>query len=161
MDRKECEVMKKAFITITIVLALCFAFGAWAATDDEPNDSIIAINAQPQASNTVTEGNIFGYLLVDAITTDGKTLNYQWYYNDSASNSGGMLIDGATDSSFTIPTVLTEGTYYYYCVLSVADAEDVTSDVAKVSVEDDSGCNSAGTTQFLFALLGAALFKRG
>ena len=147
-------------MAIAIVLTLCFAFGAWAAPGDTPIDSIISINAQPQASNTVVEGNISGYLLVDAVATDGRTLNYQWYYNDSASNSGGTSISGATDSSFTIPTTLTEGTYYYYCILSVADAEYVLSDVAKVNVEDDSGCNSSGTTQFLIAFLGAVLFKR-
>lgn len=50
------------------------------------------------------------------------------------STSGGTLINGETSASFDIPTDLTAGTYYYYCVLSSVGASDVTTNVATVSV---------------------------
>ena len=57
----------------------------------------------------------------------------QWYSNTIASNSGGTLISGATDSTYTyIPT--TDGTEYYYCVVTNSEGT-VTSDVCTVTVE--------------------------
>jgi hypothetical protein len=66
----------------------------------------------------------------------GPTLRYQWYSNTTASNIGGIKIDGATSSTFAIPTTLAAGTYYYYCEVSIApiyEAEAVFSTVAQVN----------------------------
>ncbi len=41
--------------------------------------------------------------------------SYQWYSNATASNTGGTLIPGATNTTYT-PLTTTAGTLYYYCV---------------------------------------------
>ena len=86
----------------------------------------------------VTEGDISELLFVEADVTGGALLQYQWYSNSVAENNGGDLIAEATDELFAIPTELTEGTYYYYCVISADEAESVTSDVVTVTVEQGS-----------------------
>ena len=43
------------------------------------------------------------------------TQSYQWYSNTTSSNSGGTLISGATNTTYT-PLTTTAGTFYYYCV---------------------------------------------
>jgi plastocyanin len=103
-----------------------------------PSVPVITINTQPQTSTIVTVGNISSSLSVSAGVTLGATLNYQWYFNTTDSNSGGTLIASATNSNFTIPTTLTTGTYYYYCVVSAVGAVPVTSNVATVTVTGTS-----------------------
>jgi fibronectin-binding autotransporter adhesin len=66
-------------------------------------------------SNTGTtcqNGTAFSGLTVAA---SGAT--YQWYSNTTASNSGGTLISGATNATYT-PSNSAAGTLYYYCVAS-------------------------------------------
>ena len=46
-----------------------------------------------------------------------SSITYQWYSNTTASNSGGVLIAGATSNSYTPPTS-TAYTAYFYCVVS-------------------------------------------
>jgi len=92
---------------------------------------VITITAQPQ-STSVTEGSISGSLSVTASVTENATLSYQWYDNTTNSNTP---INGATSSTYALPTTLTEGTYYYYCVVSATGgATPVTSNVATVTV---------------------------
>jgi hypothetical protein len=95
---------------------------------------VITITTQPSASTSVTAGSITGNLSVVASVTEGATLNYQWFSNTTAGNSGGTAITGATGASFTIPTNLSVGTYYYYVVVSATGATPVTSGVATVTV---------------------------
>lgn len=45
--------------------------------------------------------------------------SYQWYSNTTASTSGGSIIDGADDNTYTPPTS-TAGDKYYYCVVKSA-----------------------------------------
>ncbi|MCL2080313.1 MAG: hypothetical protein FWH17_10875, partial [Oscillospiraceae bacterium] len=98
------------------------------------NAPVITINTQP-ADAAFVQGEILGILNISASVTGGATLGYQWYSNSTNSNSGGTLIPGATNASFTIPTDLMEGTYYYYCIVSAANgAVSVPSDVATVTV---------------------------
>jgi hypothetical protein len=96
----------------------------------------IEITAQPASNTSVTESLISGSLSISATTTDNEaTLNYQWYSNTVAGNSGGSAITGATSSTFAIPTDLTEGTYYYYCQVGVSSSTiAVCSEVATVTV---------------------------
>lgn len=58
-------------------------------------------------------------LSVTATVTKGN-LSYQWYNNTTNLNSGGILINGATGSSFSPPTTKAE-TYYYYCKVTNTD----------------------------------------
>ncbi len=101
----------------------------------------VDITTQPQATSAVTAGSISGNLTVAATTQPaGGTLSYQWYSNTTNSNTGGTQIASANSASFPIPTDLTAGEYYYYCVVSVTDGTPATSNVAKVVV------SAAGST---------------
>jgi len=94
----------------------------------------ITVTTQPTAVINVTEGSITGSLTVAASLTPSGTLDYQWFSNTSASNSGGTAIGGATGASYTIPTTLSVGTYYYYCVVSATGVVSKTTSVATINV---------------------------
>jgi len=87
------------------------------------------ITTQPSASPvSVCQG-----LPVSAVSATGTTatgtVTYQWYSNTTASNSGGVLITGATDPDI-IPQNSTPGTLYYYCVISNASGCADTTNVS-------------------------------
>lgn len=110
----------------------------WFASVYEPDYTtapVIQITNQAVALTELIEGSISGSLAVTATSTAG-TLTYQWFSNTSNSNSGGSAIPVATQASFTIPTSLTAGNYFYYCVLT-AGVRQVTSNVAQVTVTGD------------------------
>ena|GEM_PF-2638109 len=70
------------------------------------------ITSHPVATTTATAGSIGDLQLV--VTANGSgTLSYQWY-STNATNSNAEPIDGEKDRTFTIPTTLTAGTYYYF-----------------------------------------------
>jgi uncharacterized protein YjdB len=109
---------------------------AFFSLDEDPPAPMptIAIDSQPTAETTVTAGSITGSLNVQASVSDGSEPSYQWYSSDSASNSGGSAIDGAVSPAFAIPTTLSGGDYYYYCLVSASGATSVPSSVATVHV---------------------------
>jgi hypothetical protein len=94
----------------------------------------ITVTTQPDALTEVTAGSITGSLSVVAESNTSDPVTYQWYENTIDSPTGGTIINGETSASFDIPTDLTADTYYYYCVLSLSGASDVTTDVATVTV---------------------------
>ena len=94
---------------------------------------VITITTQP-ADVAVIAGSISGSVSIVAEVTPGGDISYQWYSNTTKSNTGGTLVVAATSDEFSIPTDLTEGTYYYYCVVSSLDALSVKSDAATVTV---------------------------
>ena len=98
-----------------------------------PASPVITISTQP-SSASVTAGSITGSLTVAASVTSSATLTYQWYSNTSNSNSGGSAVSGATSTSFTIPSTLSAGSYYYFCEVSATGATSVRSSVATVTV---------------------------
>jgi hypothetical protein len=63
-----------------------------------------------------------------SVTASGTNLSYQWYSNITNSSSGGILIDGATNSTYT-PATSSEGTLYYYCLVT-GDCGTEPSDVS-------------------------------
>jgi len=93
--------------------------------DFTPVTPTITVTTQPDALIEVTAGSI---------TESLSVVTYQWYENTIDSLVGGTIINGQTSASFDIPTDLTADTYYYYCVLSLSGASDVTTDVATVTV---------------------------
>jgi hypothetical protein len=101
---------------------------------------VITILSQPVAPETLPEGAIPANtrLTVSASVTENATLLYQWYRNTSESNSGGNKLIGETAASYTLPTDLTEGEYYYYCEISALYAETKYSAAVKVSVAKPS-----------------------
>ncbi|WP_445677933.1 major tail protein [Robertmurraya sp. FSL R5-0851] len=110
----------------------------WFSTVYEPDFSpvtpTITITSQPADLTEVVAGSISGSLSVVATTNTSNPITYQWYENTVDSTVGGTIINGETSASFDIPTDLTAGTYYYYCVLSSVGANSVTTTVATVTV---------------------------
>lgn len=94
----------------------------------------ITITTQPATLTEVTAGSITESLSVVASSNTENPVTYQWYENTVESSTGGSIINGETSASFDIPTDLTADTYYYYCVLSLSGADNVTTTVATVSV---------------------------
>jgi hypothetical protein len=71
------------------------------------------ITAHPISSTTVCSGTA-----VNLSVASTGTNTYQWYNNGSTnSNTGGTLIPGATNTSFS-PSTASGGTTYYYCVVA-------------------------------------------
>lgn len=100
-----------------------------------PKAPVITIGTQP-ADVSVTVGAITEKLSVAATATESATLTYQWYSNETDSNTGGTSLGatgGAQTAELTIPTDLEAGTYYYYCIVSATGAEAVKSDPATVT----------------------------
>ena len=97
--------------------------------------AVITIETHPAATTCLSEGYIADTLFVVASVTEAATLGYQWYSNTTNSHTGGAEITGASNAKFPVPATLTEGTYYYYCIVSAdKGAKPDTSNVAVVTV---------------------------
>ena len=98
-----------------------------------------AITTQPTVTQTLCVGGTISTPLTLAYTGGTGTPSWQWYKNTTASNSGGVLIPGATASSYTPPVFTTDGTFYYYAVLTLSGngCGAVISQVATVIVVAD------------------------
>ncbi|MGG4146051.1 S-layer homology domain-containing protein [Paenibacillus algorifonticola] len=98
-----------------------------------------SISGQP-ADQTANVGDTSPTLSVTASVSDGGALSYQWYSNTTNSNSGGTLIDDATDAEYEAPTASASTTYYYVVVTNTNNSVNgtktaiATSGVAKVTV---------------------------
>jgi PKD repeat protein len=91
------------------------------------------VDAQPLATQTLCQTAAPALLSVTASGGTG-TLLYQWYSNSVNNTTGGVLISGATTSTYTPPTS-TVGNMYYYCVVSTAVSGcSVTSNASAVIV---------------------------
>ena len=107
-------------------------------TPPGPPTPVITITTQPAEATYVTFGNISGSLTVAASVTEGATLSYQWFWNTTNSNTGGIAVTGVVPNpSFTIPTTLIGETHYYFVeVRATGGATSVRSNVATVTVID-------------------------
>ena len=99
------------------------------------------ISVQP-ADVTVENGGTANLSITATVRTG--TLTYQWYSNAADSNEGGTLIPSETSSTYSAPTD-TDGTTYYYCVVTNTDptatgaqTAEATSDPAEVTVHTDA-----------------------
>jgi len=68
------------------------------------------------AGATYCQGTTSTPLSVTVASNVSSAVSYQWYSNTTASISGGTLISGATNSTYT-PSTTTAGTTYYYCIV--------------------------------------------
>lgn len=83
-------------------------------------------------------------LMVEASVSDGGTLNYQWYSNNTNSTEGGTPIEDAFSASY-VASVPAGETKYFYCVITNTNnsvtgaktAATITSVVAVASVEGE------------------------
>ena len=91
----------------------------------------IQVSGQPQDATVKNDTAVT--LSVDAGSTDGTALTYQWYSNTKNSNTGGTKIEGATSASYT-PATANKGITYYYCVVTGDNLDPVTTRAAKITV---------------------------
>ena len=106
---------------------------------------IQTITPQPLASQDICIGGIIAPLVVGY--TDGVgTATYQWYTNPS-----GIIISGATSSSYTPGTFGTVGDYNYYATvtLSGSGCGSVSSNTALVRVVPDPTVTITPNTQII------------
>ncbi len=103
------------------------------------------VKVNPQATITVNPvsenicfGGVFAPLNV-SFTGSFGTPQYQWFSNMTASNTGGILISGATASSYT-PTDITTPVKHYYCEISfpAGGCSSVTSNFATLKVNQQT-----------------------
>lgn len=113
----------------------------------------VSFTVQPQ-SVTVAAGSITETLTAEAEASNGAAMSYQWYSN-TTNATGGTAISGATSASYTIPTSLSAGSYFYYCVASCT-ANSRTSAVATVTVSDSGGGSAEPTAIASYALSGTS-----
>ena len=109
-----------------------------------------SITAQP-AGLSLSYGYPSGSTLsVTASAADGHALSYQWYSSSSPSASG-TAISGATAASYDVPTGLSVGSTYYYCVVTATRSDNsetatATSSVATVTVSARTVESASGVT---------------
>lgn len=84
------------------------------------------------AAMTLSDGYT-GKTLEFTAESTGK-LTYQWYSCENQSKASPVKIAGATDSSFTVPEDLAEGTYYYFLRITVDGIASTDTSVIKVDV---------------------------
>ena len=93
--------------------------------DTQPTDITECLNASQQL----------------AVTASGATLTYQWYSNTSASNTGGTLLTGETNATYTPPSG-SAGTFYYYVIVNSSTCA-TTSNAVTVVVNANNTAGSA------------------
>lgn len=98
-----------------------------------------AIVTQPTVAQDLCVGATIGTPLT--VTHSGGTATpvYQWFSNTTNSNTGGTLIPGAANATYTPPVFTSSGTYYFYVTLifSGSGCGVVTSNTAAIVVADD------------------------
>ena len=95
----------------------------------------IVITKQP-SNKTFVVGKISGTLSVEATGAE----SFQWMQaQDSDSTDGAVEVVGQTTATLAIPTDLEEGSYYFFCEISVDSEDDdedevINSEIATVQV---------------------------
>lgn len=98
---------------------------------------LIVINSTPQKEFVCIDGSASPFSV--SFTGGTSSITYQWFQNTSNSNTGGTLISGANQSTYTPPTYTNIGNFFYYVeVSSTANGCSLsTSNVYEVEVVDD------------------------
>ncbi len=77
------------------------------------------ITTQPTATQTICVGGTPSALTL-AYSNGTGTPTYQWYSNTTNATTGGTLIAGATNASYTPAAINTAGSYYYYGIATLS-----------------------------------------
>lgn len=97
----------------------------------------VEVLAAGQTEQSVLEGESASF---EVTANGGGTITYQWYQNNTDSNTGGTEINGATSANYTIPNTSTDmnGNYYYCVVTQQVGSKIVTvsSDPVKLNVTE-------------------------
>ncbi|WNM19125.1 PKD-like domain-containing protein [Flavobacterium capsici] len=97
------------------------------------------INTQPMVTQNACVGVALASPLTVSYTGGIGTATYQWYSNTTNATTGGTLISGATNATYTPPVYTAAGTYYYYAIISLSSngCGTTTSNSAEVVVFND------------------------
>jgi gliding motility-associated-like protein len=100
---------------------------------------VIVVNPAPKITTHPTSSTFclggspsaLSFVLTSAIGTP----TYQWYSNTTNSNTGGSIISGATNATFT-PPATTVGIFYYYCIISLptGGCSSITTNAATITI---------------------------
>ena len=125
------------------------------------------IDLQPTPTQSLCVGATISTPLNVTYIGGTGTPSYQWYYNTTNTNSGGTIISGATNASFTPSVFTTAGTYYYYTevTLSGNGCGSIKSNAAEIVIVADpvisaqplssqSVCQSVSPTNLSVAVSG-------
>lgn len=102
------------------------------------------IDQQPIVSQSLCVGGTISIPLSVNFSGGTGTPSYQWYSNTTNSNSGGTLIPGAINATYTPPVFTTAGSYYYYAIINFSGSGcgAITSDVAEIIIVIDPIINT-------------------
>ncbi|MEW4924709.1 PKD domain-containing protein [Algibacter sp. 2305UL17-15] len=92
------------------------------------------ISSQPVVSQTLCQGTTPQDLEVTVTGGLGTLYTYQWYSNPTNSNTGGALISGATNSTYSPPTASVGTLYYYVEITQPGPGCSVVSDTSEVII---------------------------
>jgi hypothetical protein len=138
------------FKAFSLLIALFLNFfligcGSGGSSNNDNSNTPPATNAQTPTIITQPQSAAYAQyeiatLNVTATVNDGGTLSYQWYSNTINSNQHGILIPGAIQKTYTLPTS-SEGVIYYYVVVTNTNngvygnsIASNTSDAAEITV---------------------------
>ncbi|MGV9003268.1 PKD domain-containing protein [Flavobacterium sp.] len=109
------------------------------------NTAAVVITPLPSVTTqpTLTQNLCVGVTIPTALSANASggtgTVSYQWYSNASNTASGGTLISGATNATYTPPVFTSAGNYYYYATINYTGngCGAVTTTTAEVLVFND------------------------
>jgi hypothetical protein len=104
---------------------------------------------EPTSPATICLGGTFNALNVSISYLGPGLPSYQWYSNINPVSSGGILIPGATSSSY-VPPANAVGTIYYYCVVTFPQStfcNTITSNNVAAIVAPDPIASASPATQ--------------
>ena len=90
------------------------------------------INIQPTNETVTASVGETREISVMATVPTGGEISYQWYSNTTASNNGGTLLNGQTNSSINVPTSA-GGIFYHYVVVTNTQSEINVTTTSNVS----------------------------
>jgi gliding motility-associated-like protein len=110
--------------TIYYYVSISFPTGGCSNISSTPIPvTIIAdptITIQPNTQQDVCVGGAASSPFTSVVQGGTGTLSYQWYSNNTSSNTNGQIINGATAAGYTSPVLNTVGTIYYYATITAS-----------------------------------------
>ena len=100
---------------------------------------LATITTQPLPTQNLCVGSTIPTALSIVSSGGTGTATYQWYSNTVNASSGGTLIPGATNATYTPPVFNVAATYYFYATVTLSGngCGLVTSNIAEIVVFSD------------------------
>ncbi len=68
------------------------------------------------------------------VASNDTGVTYQWYKSSTNSTRGGIIVNGADKKTFT-PSINSDDTSYYYCLITGTNGASITSKIVAVTIE--------------------------